>query len=276
MPFAMHRGQRIHYEVDGEGPVVLFQHGFLQSAGVWDELGYTAAFTDSYRVVRVDSLGHGMSDKPSDPTLYGWEQRASDLVAVLDDLDAQSGHLVGYSMGGWIVAGVAQFQPDRLASLVIGGFDPRDGVAAFVDAFESNGLDFSFEVFVAAGKAADPTLTDWITPAFEPGLRACFEVPLDFGGAVEAITDLKCPVLLWDGTEDVYHARMQNVAASAELPFLSVAGDHLGTLGGPGRAASLSGLRAFIDAAARTAEAVALTARVRTASCESPKQIEAE
>ena len=35
MPFAMHRGQRIHYTVAGDGPVVVLQHGQTTGRKVW-------------------------------------------------------------------------------------------------------------------------------------------------------------------------------------------------------------------------------------------------
>src|SRR4029077_20223602 len=122
MPFAIHRGQRIHYTVAGEGPLVVLQHGMLMSAESWKQGGVVDALMDRYRVACVDSLGHGLSDKPSDPALYSQEQRSGDIVAVIDDLDCDGAHLVGHSMGAWLSVGVAKYHPKRLSSLVLGGW----------------------------------------------------------------------------------------------------------------------------------------------------------
>lgn len=70
MPFAVHRGHPIHYTIAGEGPLVVLQHGLLMDAGVWKGGGFVDALTDRYRVVCVDSLGHGLSDKPPDADRY--------------------------------------------------------------------------------------------------------------------------------------------------------------------------------------------------------------
>ena len=67
MPFAVHRGRRIHYTVEGEGPLVVLQHGLLMDGGAWKQAGFVGALRERYRVACVDSLGHGLSDKPSDP-----------------------------------------------------------------------------------------------------------------------------------------------------------------------------------------------------------------
>ena len=131
MPFVTNRGQRIHYTVDGDGPLVVLQHGYLSSAADWKTCGYVDVLTEAgFRVACVDSLAHGESDKPTDPDLYALPHRADDIVAVLDDLGADRAHLVGYSMGGWIAGGVATHHPERLASVTIAGWDCVRGVDA--------------------------------------------------------------------------------------------------------------------------------------------------
>src|SRR5690349_16497888 len=104
MPFVEHRGQRIHYTVDGDGPTIVLQHGVLMSGESWKQGEIVDALADRYRVVCVDSLGHGKSDKPPEAALYHQRQRAGDIVAVLDDLGCARAHLVGHSMGAWLAA----------------------------------------------------------------------------------------------------------------------------------------------------------------------------
>lgn len=89
MPFVTHRGQRIHYTVTGEGPLVVLQHGLFDSAESWARAGYVATLSQRYQVACVNSLGHGLSDKPADPTLYAQAQRAGDVGAVIDALGAE-------------------------------------------------------------------------------------------------------------------------------------------------------------------------------------------
>ena len=105
MPFVVNRGQRIHYTVEGAGPLVVLQHGLFSRGGHWKEHGFVDALSDKFRVASVDLLGHGLSDKPTDPALYAQEARAGDIAAVIDDLGYDRAHLIRYSMGGWIRSG---------------------------------------------------------------------------------------------------------------------------------------------------------------------------
>ncbi len=76
MKHAANRSHRIAYDLTGQGPAVVLQHGFLDNRQSWQAFGYVDALADSFTVITVDSLGHGDSDKPSDAGCYVREQRA--------------------------------------------------------------------------------------------------------------------------------------------------------------------------------------------------------
>jgi pimeloyl-ACP methyl ester carboxylesterase len=124
MPYADNHGVRIHYEVEGEGPALVLQHGFTESVVDWYETGYVEALRHDYRLVLVDARGHGASDKPHDPEAYVLNRRVADIVAVLDAVDIAKALYWGYSMGGWIGFGVARYAKERVHALVIGGQHP--------------------------------------------------------------------------------------------------------------------------------------------------------
>lgn len=243
MPFAGQRGQKIHYTVTGSGPTVVFQHGLLGSAASWTELGYVSALEDAYRVVCIDSLGHGESDKPDDASLYTRDQRAGDVLAVVDEVGAERIHLIGYSMGGWIASAVALLHPERLATLVVGGWDIVDGAAT---ASESLGGNMTFDGLLEGAGRMAPQLVAWVTDDVKPGLQACWDQLEDLSGVPEAIDALPVPVLFWNGEDDPYHDPMQRWAREHGREFLSVPGDHIGACYQQA-AASVQGLRAFLD-----------------------------
>ncbi|HWD26078.1 MAG TPA: alpha/beta hydrolase [Rhizomicrobium sp.] len=224
MPFAMHRGQRIHYTVEGSGPLVVLQHGLLLDAASWKTSGIADALATDFRVACIDSLGHGFSDKPVEPQFYEQEQRAGDIVAVIDDLGYARAHLVGHSMGGWLSVGVAKYYPERLLSLAVGGWDLLDGLAPGPKG------PLSFDFFMRFTNRVAPAPTRWVTPEALPGLRACFDALDQLSGAREAVLNAAFPVLLWDGRDDPSHAAMKTFAADAGFSFLSTDGDHLGVL----------------------------------------------
>lgn len=240
MPFATNRGQRIHYTIDGSGPLVVLQHGILMNAESWKQAGIVDALTDAFRVACVDSLGHGQSDKPSDPALYGQEQRSGDIVAVINDLGDQRAHLVGHSMGGWLAVGVARHHPKRLSSLVVGGWDPVNGLPPGPKG------PVSFEAFMKYAARVAPALVEWVTPALTPGMRGCFEALGQLQGAREAVLTADFPVMIWEGRDDPNHDARKTFATANGLRFLSTAGDHLGMLLIHG-AESAKGIRGFLE-----------------------------
>ena len=177
-----------------------------------------------------NSLGHGLSDKPTDAALYAQEARAGDAVAVIDDLGYDRAHLVGYSMGGWISVGVAKHYRERLSSLTIGGWDIVNGVKTALPVGP-----ISFEEILGGARAAAPELFEWVTPEVEPGLAACWSACGLLEGASEAVLGVGCPVLIWDARDDPFHDLMKAFAATHALPFLSTPGDHVTTLRTPWR-----------------------------------------
>jgi pimeloyl-ACP methyl ester carboxylesterase len=62
MPVVTSRGNRIHYAVEGSGPLVILLHGLLSDARSWKRWGVAQTLVDGYCVASVDSLGHGQSE----------------------------------------------------------------------------------------------------------------------------------------------------------------------------------------------------------------------
>ena len=126
MPYAHNQGIRIYYEVEGEGPPLVLLHGLSGSFEQWHQAGYVEALKSDNQLILIDARGHGASDKPHDPEAYKMALRVSDVIAVLDDLNINKAHYLGYSMGGWIGWGIAKYAPERFHSLIIGGADPYE------------------------------------------------------------------------------------------------------------------------------------------------------
>ncbi len=124
MPYAHNQGVRIHYEVEGEGPPLVLQHGFSGSLASWRDRGYVEGLKNNYRLILVDARGHGSSDKPHNVEAYTSKLRVGDILAVLDELTLSKANYFGYSMGGWIGFALAKHAPERVHSLIIGGMHP--------------------------------------------------------------------------------------------------------------------------------------------------------
>lgn len=115
-------GLKVHYEVEGTGPDVILVHGFAADLeGNWRQSGVTDALRDENRVVMIDCRGHGKSDKPKDPALYG-SKMVDDITCLLDHLGIEKTNFVGYSMGSGLCLNLLLMHPERFKSVILGGF----------------------------------------------------------------------------------------------------------------------------------------------------------
>ena len=148
MPFVNNQGVRIHYETEGAGPPLVLQHWSVATLDNWADFGYVTALKNDYRLILLDTRGHGSSDKPQNPEAYELKKRVEDILAILDELGIEKTHFFGYSMGGAIGFSMAQIAPERLRSLIIGGAHPyasnMEGLRQFIQVAIEEGP----EVFV--------------------------------------------------------------------------------------------------------------------------------
>lgn len=107
-------GHGIAYTDRGDGPPVIFVHGFGGSMWQWE---YQQALSSSFRTVILDVVGAGLSDKPEID--YTPEQFVEFLRGFMDALQIPRASLVGNSMGAGIVIGMALTYPDRVEKLVL-------------------------------------------------------------------------------------------------------------------------------------------------------------
>jgi pimeloyl-ACP methyl ester carboxylesterase len=117
MPFIDRNGVKIYYEVHGEGPPLLFSHGYSASAHMWR--GQIAAFSKNYKLILWDMRGHGRSDYPEDQLQYSEEATVDDMAAVLDAAGAQAAIIGGLSLGGYMSLAFHRKYPQRTRALLI-------------------------------------------------------------------------------------------------------------------------------------------------------------
>jgi pimeloyl-ACP methyl ester carboxylesterase len=72
-----------------------------------------------YHVVTIDLLGHGRSDRPTDPMQYSTTAFAAQVLALLDHLDADQAVVGGPSLGANVALEVADLAPERVRGLIL-------------------------------------------------------------------------------------------------------------------------------------------------------------
>ena len=129
-------GVRIQYYDEGKGVPLVMLHGGAGSAAFWSEdtgpdfIGYDlqgALVAAGYRVLAIDLRGYGKSDKPHSTSAYGFEM-SRDVVRLLDHLDIEKAHVMGYAQGGLIGNWMRRENPDRMLTMTMcsGGLMPED------------------------------------------------------------------------------------------------------------------------------------------------------
>ncbi len=105
----------------GDGPPMLFVHGFLNDASVWS--GVMDELQTSFRCVAVDLSGHGRS-VGNGPGTYGRDLVLDDLRRVMDHCEIDQAVLVGHSLGGYLSLALAIEDPARVCGLGLVGAGP--------------------------------------------------------------------------------------------------------------------------------------------------------
>jgi len=218
-------GERIYYEVIGAGPPLVLTHGAGGNHAVWFQ--QVPRFASERRVVLWDQRGFGRSSARGAPNTPA--RATADLTALLDRLGIQSADLVGQSMGGWAVLGLALAEPARVRSLVLadtpGGIDTPELRAAFGNLTRGTGFATSelgrhpavaadfFErqperavLYQQLGGFGDPKLSDVL-----PSLVATRH-------DAAALAKLECPALLVVGDVDGLFSPEVITASAKQLP----------------------------------------------------------
>jgi pimeloyl-ACP methyl ester carboxylesterase len=111
--------QQLSYTTYGDGQkLTVLLHGLLFNGRMHEELARSLAGR-GHRVVTLDLLGHGASDRPTDMWRYSMTEFGREVVALLDHLEAEQAVVMGTSLGANTTLEVASLAPDRLRGMVI-------------------------------------------------------------------------------------------------------------------------------------------------------------
>jgi pimeloyl-ACP methyl ester carboxylesterase len=152
-------------------PIVLL-HCFTCAIDWWDRM--MPLLERQHRVVAIDMLGHGGSEKPDSG--YGMENQAELVAGVLETLGVRDAAVVGHSMGGIVATALAEISPHAVNRVVIVDQAPEnDGYGAHLPFTAA--LTFTPLIGEALWRTMpDAAVEDGIGVAFAEG----FDVPDEF------------------------------------------------------------------------------------------------
>lgn len=247
-------GTSIHYTIQGKGEPVILVHGFAANADLnWRLPGIVDLLGEHYQVITLDNRGAGLSDKPHDNTAYGMNM-VDDIINLMNHLDIEQAHLVGYSLGGIISLKAATTYPEKwttVSCMGMGWEDPDD--LEFLTELQSITNDLK------AGKAIDPpgsVIDSSIKPSTlhrfwanimtgylnDPlALAATLEGATALAVPEEDLAKLTMPTLCVIGTEDMFYKSAQALSIKVKhLEKVEIVGaDHVRAMQAPELSAAL-------------------------------------
>ncbi len=209
-------GIDLYYEVHGDGPPLVLLHGGLGSAAYFQN--QIPVLAEKYKVIAVDSRGHGRSSFDEQPISY--DLMTSDVLALMDQLGIDKADLVGWSDGGIIGLDMAINHPERLNKVVAYGanYDPS-GVRA--DIGESEKFNAYIEKASEDYQKLSPAPERW--DEFLANIGNMWATEPNYTD--EQLAAITTPMLILDGEEeeaiDTNHTRkMASLIPGAELVLI--------------------------------------------------------
>jgi len=112
-------GVELHALLEGDGTPVVILHGFTGSCASVE--GIAEGLNDRHRILRIDFIGHGASDAPTEREPYDFDRCVDQIADVVSRLVGEPAHLIGYSMGGRVALGLCVARPELVKSATLIG-----------------------------------------------------------------------------------------------------------------------------------------------------------
>lgn len=206
--YAPVNGIKIWYAVFGRGAPVVLLHGGLANSNYWGEL--VPVLARHYRVVVMDSRGHGRSSRDTRP--FGYDLMASDVLALMDFLKIDTAALVGWSDGAIIGLDIAIHHPERLSKLF--AFAANSDPSGVKDVNQSP----VFTAFIARAKKEyeklSPTPTEY--DAFLAQITKMWETQPNWAG--DDLAGIKVPTWIVDADHDEAIKRENTLFMADHIP----------------------------------------------------------
>ena len=116
--YATNNGVKIHYVVDGKGPLVVLVHGFPDYWATWKPL-MAELNKAGYRTAALDTRGYNLSDKPEGVAAYAMPKLIGDIAAVVAAEGQKNTILIGHDWGAAIAWQTTFNRPDLVNRLII-------------------------------------------------------------------------------------------------------------------------------------------------------------
>lgn len=201
MPCFTYDGKSCYYEEHGKGTPLLFLHGNTASSIMFRDL--VESFASDYRVVLIDFLGHGKSDRVERFAEDLWFDEALQTIALAEQAGYRTIDLIGSSGGALVAINVALERPDLVRRVIADSFEGDVPLSEFVQNIRE---DRQASKWDAGGKAFYAAMhgDDW-EGVVDNDTRAIQEHARKIGKFFHApLNTLQAEILLTGSNEDEF------------------------------------------------------------------------
>ncbi|MEF9961148.1 MAG: alpha/beta hydrolase [Erysipelotrichaceae bacterium] len=129
MAYFNYESHNIYYEEIGTGIPLLMLHGNTASSVMFS--GIAEKYSDSFKVILIDFLGHGKSDRLEEFPVDLWFDEAQQVIAFLKEKDYKNANVIGSSGGALVAINVALEAPELLSKVVADSFEGETPLKEF-------------------------------------------------------------------------------------------------------------------------------------------------
>ncbi|MDZ4373219.1 MAG: alpha/beta hydrolase [Phenylobacterium sp.] len=187
--YAQNGAVKIHYVVEGQGPLVVMIHGFPDYWATWKPL-MAELNKAGYRTAALDLRGYNLSDKPAGEAAYAMPNLIGDVAAVISAEGQKDAIVIGHDWGAAIAWQTAFNRPDLVRRLVIMSVPHPAGMARematnveqqknsqYARNFQQPGFEKNLTAEGLAGWVKDPAAKPGYVEAFK---RSDFTAMLNY------------------------------------------------------------------------------------------------
>ena len=123
MPYFYYQSKKIFYKETGGGNPLIMLHGDTASSLMFEFI--LPLYQENYRVILLDFLGNGQSDRVDRFPENLWTAEAEQVIALIEYLKIEKVNLLGTSGGAWVAVNTALKRPDLIDKVIADSFDGR-------------------------------------------------------------------------------------------------------------------------------------------------------
>lgn len=129
MSYFNYKNKKVYYKEIGEGEPLLFLHGNTASSNMFRDI--IGLYTEKYKVILIDFLGHGQSDRLEKFPIDLWFDEAKQVITLLREREYGKLNIIGSSGGALVAINVALEAPDLVDKVIADSFEGEVPLKAF-------------------------------------------------------------------------------------------------------------------------------------------------